>query len=482
MELFKKVRKKRKFYFFCLGSFFLSFLLCFLLCLFLGPRIYLEEKNIVFLYKEKVELPKYEAYAMGYDVSDNVKVVGDVDSNKVGSYWVEYKLDSFLFPVKERLLVEIVDEDPPVFSLNGGLDIFLCQNSTYEELGYQAIDNYDGDITSNVEVSSFRDKIVYKVKDSSLNVSEVVRNIHYVDNELPVLSLKGGERVSLYVGNTYKEYGYEVSDNCDKDIDSKVKVSGSVNANKVGIYSILYEVTDNNGNYVSKVRTVEVLSKNDEIKREDTSVKGVIYLTFDDGPSSSVTSKILDILREENVKATFFVVHKDKSLNYLIKREYQEGHTVALHSYTHDYGKIYKSEEAYFNDLDSIRKEVLSITGVSSNIIRFPGGSSNTVSKRYKVGIMSNLTKRVLEKGYRYFDWNISSGDAGEVRSSNEVYRNVINGLSKSRSNVVLMHDFENNYYTLNALRDIIRYGKENGYVFERITESTPMVRHSVAN
>ena len=95
---------------------------------------------------------------------------------------------------------------------------------------------------------------------------------------------------------------------------------------------------------------------------------------------------------------------------------------------------------------------------------------------------MSKLTIEVQNKGYHYFDWNIGSGDAGDVKSSKEVYNNVINGLSKNRENVILMHDFENNYYTLNALTDIIHYGKENGYVFKNITMDTTMVTHRVSN
>ena len=95
---------------------------------------------------------------------------------------------------------------------------------------------------------------------------------------------------------------------------------------------------------------------------------------------------------------------------------------------------------------------------------------------------MSQLVTEVVARGYHYFDWNVSSGDAGGVSSSAQVYQNVTSRLSINKANVVLMHDFENNYYTLNALRDIIRYAKNNGYVFEKITMDTAMVTHGVAN
>ena len=191
---------------------------------------------------------------------------------------------------------------------------------------------------------------------------------------------------------------------------------------------------------------------------------------------------MLDILKEENVKATFFVTNKSNTLNYLIKREYDEGHTVGLHTASHDYKKIYSSSESYFNDLNIIENKVKNITGKDSKIIRFPGGSSNTISKKYQKGIMTYLTNEVINRGYIYFDWNISSGDAGGAKNSNDVYYNVTSKLSKDKTNIVLMHDFENNYKTLNAIRDIIKYGKDNGYTFDVITKDTPQIVHHVNN
>ena len=215
--------------------------------------------------------------------------------------------------------------------------------------------------------------------------------------------------------------------------------------------------------------------------RDLSSNTGVIYLTFDDGPSSSSTPKILDILDKKGVKATFFVVNHDSSLDYLIKRAYDAGHTIALHSYTHNYAKIYSSKENFYNDLDLISKKVESITGEKSMIMRFPGGGSNTVSRKYSKGIMSELTKEVIDKGYRYYDWNVSSGDAGGAKNSDAVYRNVVNGLRENRDNIVLMHDFANSK-TVGALEAIIDYGLANGYRFDKIDMTTPMVRHGVNN
>ena len=248
----------------------------------------------------------------------------------------------------------------------------------------------------------------------------------------------------------------------------------------MGSYELTYTITDSSGNVASVKRTVKVNKKVEP--NTSSAVPGTIYLTFDDGPSSTITPKLLDILKEKNVKATFFVINHSSNLDYLIKREYNEGHTVALHSYTHDYKTVYSSVDAYFRDLQQISDKVERLTGQKSYIIRFPGGSSNTVSKKYTPGIMTTLTQEVLEKGYHYFDWNVSSGDAGDTNTKEGVYNNVIKGLSKSKANVILMHDFESNYKTLNAISDIIDYAKRNGYEFKTIDMSTQMVRHRVNN
>ena len=164
----------------------------------------------------------------------------------------------------------------------------------------------------------------------------------------------------------------------------------------------------------------------------------------------------------------------------MIKRIYDEGHTVALHTASHDYSYVYSSVDNYFNDLNKVANRVKNITGVDAKIIRFPGGSSNTVSRNYSNGIMSTLTGMVLDKGYRYFDWNVDAMDASSARSSSDVFYNVTGHLSGSRANVVLMHDTK--AITRDALRDIIKFGKDNGYSFSKITMDTYMVRHSVNN
>ena len=217
-------------------------------------------------------------------------------------------------------------------------------------------------------------------------------------------------------------------------------------------------------------------------KQEEENATGITYLTFDDGPTSDSTPQILDILKNRNIKATFFILHYDEQHEQFIKREYEEGHTIGLHGYTHAYAELYQSADTCMENFRKIREQVYQTTGTQSKIIRFPGGSSNTISKKYCEGVMTELVKRTVEEGYRYFDWNVDSDDAGHAKTSEKVYQNVTNGIKPGRENVVLMHDFAKNNKTIDALNSIIDWGLEQGYVFRKITEETPMVTHGVNN
>lgn len=320
--------------------------------------------------------------------------------------------------------------------------------------------------------NSFSNNVEKIIVHNSNNLCNFYMN--NMDMESPIIVLNGDSDIYLSIGSDYYENGVKVLDNCDGDITNKVMIKGNVVTDKVGVYQINYEVSDSNNNVNMVNRNIYV----EEIKDDS----GVIYLTFDDGPSKSITGNVLDILEDEGIKATFFVINHSDDLDYLIKRAFDDGHTIGLHSYTHDYSYIYKSINNYVSDLDKISNKIYNITGVRSNIIRFPGGSSNLVSKKYAKGIMSDLVKLVNDNGYIYYDWNIESGDSGGVKSSQELYNNVISNLSHDKINMVLLHDFENNYYMLEALPKIIKYGRDNGYVFKSISDNTKQIKHAVNN
>ena len=247
---------------------------------------------------------------------------------------------------------------------------------------------------------------------------------------------------------------------------AKVSKSGKVTAQSIGTATLTG--TSKNHTYQCDLTVTK-------------RIKSVIYLTFDDGPNSYTTPKILNILKKNHVKATFFELRPASYDYHLTKRVIDEGHTLALHGFQHKYDIIYKSEKVYHENLDKLRDLFFHKFGVWCTVSRFPGGSSNTVS-RYTPGIMTKLTRDLESFGYHYFDWNVDSGDAGGARTASEEFRNVKRELVKGRANVVLMHDYADNNKTIRALDDIIRYGKKHGYTFLPITASTDQVHHEVNN
>lgn len=203
-----------------------------------------------------------------------------------------------------------------------------------------------------------------------------------------------------------------------------------------------------------------------KINKEKESTEKVAYLTFDDGPSGN-TPKILDILKERNVPATFFVIG-NKEMKDTYKRIVDEGHTLGNHTYGHDYAKIYKSTGTFFSDVDKLNDLLEEVTGQRSKILRFPGGSNNTVSRHAGgKGIMNIMTAAVKDSGYRYFDWNVDSQDASKAKQSKDVIvKSVLNGASNTNKAVILMHDAAAKTTTVDALPEIIDGLTKQGFIF----------------
>ncbi len=201
---------------------------------------------------------------------------------------------------------------------------------------------------------------------------------------------------------------------------------------------------------------------------ENTSYeKPVVYLTFDDGPSSN-TETVLNILKENDIKATFFVVNTDvEAHQYLYKRIVDEGHTLGIHTYSHQYTKIYSSVESYLEDFNKIFTKVYELTGVKPTVFRFPGGSINT----YNQHIYTEIISEMLRRGFTYYDWNVSSGDAGITYTSQDIRRAVVNGVGDKEKSIVLMHDSAPKGATAGALQQIIDDLKET-HVFKPITNT----------
>lgn len=210
-------------------------------------------------------------------------------------------------------------------------------------------------------------------------------------------------------------------------------------------------------------------SKSHKAKEQKINSDNVIYLTFDDGPDDATTPQLLNILKKEKVKATFFVTGYGS--DDLIKREYDEGHQIGLHTMTHNYAKVYASEDAYFDDLQQISDRVFNITGKRSTLVRVPGGSSNTISNSYSPGIMAQVLPQLIQRGYQYFDWNVSAGDGATQNSPDQPYNNITANLKQHTDNVVLMHDTKQN--SVDAVHRIIEFAKQNGYVFKKLNHDS---------
>lgn len=199
------------------------------------------------------------------------------------------------------------------------------------------------------------------------------------------------------------------------------------------------------------------------------------YLTFDDGPSEN-TGIILDILKQYNVKATFFVIGKtDQTSLDLYKRIVAEGHSLGIHSYSHKYTQIYESMESFQNDVLSLQAHLKEVTGQDVRLYRFPGGSSNTVSK---VPI-EECIRFLSENGFTYYDWNATNGDAtGRQMATEEMVSSVMNELEKYQNITVLMHDGAGHQQTVDALPAIIEQLQGQGVQILPITDETKPVQH----
>lgn len=412
-----------------------------------------------------------------FDESQPVEVetIGKVDHNQLGSYKLKYRATENGLTVTAYRVVTVKDTTAPQIQLQTKEGHYTEPGKPYQEEGFTATDNHDGDLTASVKAEEKDGVVTYTVTDSSGNSTSVVREIVYFDPLPPVIALNGSPYMAVKVGETFNDPGVTASDNCDGEISALVTVNGRVDSNVPGVYILEYIAKDSFGNQASTKRTVCVIPESDTPIVPPTGK--VIYLTFDDGPGPH-TDRLLDILAKYNVKATFFVVNT----GYIskIQRAASEGHTVAIHTATHRFDKVYASDEAYYEDLYTMQGIIEQYTGQKPMLLRFPGGSSNTISQLYNKGIMTRLTKSVVENGFAYFDWNVDSKDAGGAKTPEEVFENVTSGISKRNTAVVLQHDLYD--YSVDAVEQIILWGIANGYTFAPITADSPGCHHGVSN
>lgn len=225
---------------------------------------------------------------------------------------------------------------------------------------------------------------------------------------------------------------------------------------------------------IGRVEAAALVEAEPSVQKPESSHK--VYLTFDDGPSVH-TNEILDILKNYHVKATFFVLGKeDEDSKQALQRIVEEGHSLGMHSYNHQYSDIYSSREAFAADFEKIQDYLFQVTGVTSKLYRFPGGSSNTVTD-VDIHVFIDYLK---EQNTAYFDWNISSGDAAKISLSAEtIVANATRGIESRPVSVILFHDAAGRESTVQALPEIIeRIQAMEGTEILPITEETEPVQH----
>ena len=399
----------------------------------------------------------------------------DLNEGKLGKYTITYSTEFLNCTAEARREIRVIDTKAPTITLKEDPEGSLVEGVIYQEAGFTATDNYDGDITDRVVRTEEPGLVTYAVTDSSGNPAVAQRKIPLRDMILPEIQLEGGEDYVITLGTRYEEPGFTATDNVDGDVTAMVQVEGEVDWLTAGTYPITYTVTDSCENTTVVTRNVEVAVQpwQDTVYPEGK----VVYLTFDDGPSA-YTAELLDVLDAYGAKATFFVVGSGSGnmMRQIVKR----GHSIGIHAVNHEYGKLYASPEAYFDDLMKMQSIIYDNTGVKTTLMRFPGGSSNLVSRHSCEGIMTFLTQAVQDAGFQYFDWNVYSGDAGETKRTEKVVDNVIAGIQEHRVSIVLQHDIHK--YSVDAVEDILRWGKRNGYKFLALQSDSPGFHHDLNN
>jgi len=444
------------------------------------------DEHITLEYGASFEDPGAELWSVGrlfgtHKKLTTVRSEAVLDTKALGDYRLWYSYEDKSGEQRLARIVSIVDTTAPVITLVDDPDTEPGSwMSGYVEPGYTAVDERDGDLTDQVVCTFLPDSVVYTVTDSAGNEAMVERQLRF-SIAAPEIILTGGEEVDVTAAMVFTDPGYQAVDSLGNDYTELVEVSGvnAIKPYKEGTYEITYSISNEAGETVSVTRTVHIVP----VERAETVIpeQPTIYLTFDDGPGP-YTEQLLDLLAQYDVKVTFFVTGNYPDYYDMIGRAYREGHAIGVHSFTHNYRQIYASEQAFFDDFMAVEDLIYEQTGTYTNIFRFPGGSSNTVSS-FNPGIMGRLATYLPNMGYYYFDWNVSSGDAGSTTSSWGVYENVVSGRRNVPAGtplVVLQHDIKD--FSVAAVERIILWGLDNGYQFAALDESCYGARHRTAN
>lgn len=460
---------------------FFSFLfICLLGCIYyfsIQPRIHFIHDEIHLSLYDEVKPYDYIEEVSHMNIKE-IKINNQVNNQKLGEYQIEYQYQKKTFVLK----VYIDDTLPPQFET---INTKVLRNGTVDPASLvkdirddsKTIVYFKEDYIFN-EVKTYRVTVV--VEDEYENKTEKNAYILVEEKDIEAPTIQGIDKMTILIGDQIDlKKGVTVTDDHDKNPILTINDS-ELNLKKEGEYQVYYQVEDHSGNKETYTREIEVLSQYANREAIKDGIK-VCYLTFDDGPSSN-TKEILEILDEYHIKATFFVTGTSPDYFHYIKEAYQKGHTIGLHTYSHDYEKIYSSLNNYLKDLNQIKEVVYEQTGIYTKYMRFPGGSSNLVSKKYNIGIMKRLTKKVIDLGYQYYDWTSINGDGENIKTVSGLKKKAIEEVEGKEDVMFLMHDSESCDNTVKALPDILDYLIKKGYQFETISQYSPTFHHTVQN
>lgn len=259
--------------------------------------------------------------------------------------------------------------------------------------------------------------------------------------------------------------------NQDSNASQKPEETQTTGNNTASQTEIIQNETEPAAEQAASEQTV---SEQEAVQAAVKAGRKVVYLTFDDGPGKN-TAALLDVLKKYDVKVTFFVngyTGFEDELNRII----EEGHTLAMHTYSHRYEVVYGSLDSFINEVVTLQDYLTDVTGIKPVLFRFPGGSSN---EQTNIPI-STFTEYLDEVGITYFDWNVSSGDGSNNITTESVYNNVMNGVAQNDVSIVLMHDSPDKSATFNAVPKIIESLQEMDALILPITSDTEPVHHNV--
>ena len=436
------------------------FFYCFLVCLFFIFLFFYNKPRITFISSPLHlslydEIKPYEYIDKLRNIEESkMKITHNVNNKQAGRYQIKYLYKKYIF----KLEVYIEDKSAPIVEV---ISKKILMNTSLHPMAL--IQSIHDDSSVNVRFKEdyvFDTPKTYKVtlvvEDSYKNITEVSTYVLVEEKDVQAPIVTGNHKLFVLMDDEIDlRKGIIVED--EFDLYPSITIDDSeLNIHKVGEYNVDYYVEDQSGNKAVFNRSVEVLSRYDDRPTLSDGIK-TCYLTFDDGPSVN-TPLILDILENYGIKATFFVTGTSLKDFHYIKEAYLDGHVIGLHCFNHDYEYVYKSLKNYVKDLNIIKEEVYQQIGIYPSILRFPGGSSNLVSKKYNTGIMKRLTKKVIDLGYQYYDWSCINGDGENVKTVKGLIKKAKDEVQGKEDIMFLMHDSASCVNTVEALPDILDY------------------------